>query len=79
MLFIGQAANSRTPFSIQDWSSKSVLPETEWERLIADKIGRTNFMIVLVGRSTSLAFGVVKEREGSELTIVTAASGARTI
>ena len=61
LLFVGQAKNSRTPFSIQDWSSKSVLPQAQWEKLINEKVGMTNLMIVLVGKSTSSASGVVKE------------------
>lgn len=61
LLFIGQVKNSRTPFSIQDWSSKSVLPQAQWENLINEKVGKTNLMIVLVGESTSSASGVVKE------------------
>lgn len=38
-LFAGQAkSDSPTPFIIEDWSSKSVLPEAEWEEPIAKKI-----------------------------------------
>jgi hypothetical protein len=61
MLFAGQAKNSRTPFSIQDWSSKSPLPQAEWEALIKAKINKCNFLIVLVGKSMSSAGGVAKE------------------
>ncbi len=61
LLFAGQAKNSRTPFSIQDWSSKSTLPQTQWEASIKDKINKCNMLIVLVGKSMSTATGVVKE------------------
>jgi len=61
MLFAGQAKNSRTPFSIQDWSSKSPLPQAEWQALIKAKINKCNFLIVLVGKSMSSASGVAKE------------------
>ena len=61
LLFAGQAKNSRTPFTVQDWSSKETLPQAQWERLINDKIAKTNMLIVLVGRSTYLASGVKKE------------------
>lgn len=61
MLFVGQAKNSRTPFNIQDWSSKTVLPQAKWEALLAEKIGKCNMLIVLVGKKTSTATGVVKE------------------
>ena len=60
-LFVGQAKNSRTPFNIQDWSSKEVLPQAEWEKLLADKIAKCNLLIVLAGKKTASATGVVKE------------------
>lgn len=61
LLFAGQAKNSRTPFTIQDWSSKLALPQPQWERLINSKIAATNMLIVLVGKSTYSATGVGKE------------------
>jgi hypothetical protein len=60
-LFVGQAKNSRTPFSIEDWSSKSSLPQKQWEQLIADKIKKCNILIVLVGKTMASATGVAKE------------------
>jgi hypothetical protein len=60
-LFIGQAKNSRTPFNIEDWSSKRVLPEKEWQDLIEAKIKKCNMLIVLVGPKTATATGVIKE------------------
>lgn len=61
MLFAGQAKNSKTPFNIADWSSKEALPQAIWEQRIADKISKCDLMIVLVGRQTAWATGVVKE------------------
>jgi hypothetical protein len=61
LLFVGQSKNSRTPFSIQDWSSKSSLPQSEWEALIKDKINKCNMLIVLVGKTMTSATGVAKE------------------
>lgn len=62
ILFAGQAAKeSPTPFSIEDWSSKTALPQAEWERRIRDKISQTHMLIVLVGRSMGSATGVAKE------------------
>jgi hypothetical protein len=61
LLFAGQAQNSKTPFNIEDWSSKTTLPQKEWEDLIHTKINKCNMLIVLVGRSMSTATGVVKE------------------
>ncbi|MDR3112386.1 MAG: TIR domain-containing protein [Elusimicrobiota bacterium] len=60
-LFVGQARNSRTPFSIEDWSSKSSLPLIQWEQSIADKIKKCNILIVLVGKTMASATGVAKE------------------
>lgn len=62
ILFVGQARkDSPTPFTISDWSSKSSLPQTQWEALIKDKINRCNLVIVLVGRYMASASGVGKE------------------
>jgi len=60
-LFVGQARNSKTPFSIEDWSSKSSLPEKEWEKKINEKINKCNILIVLVGKKMDSADGVKKE------------------
>jgi|SRR3989339_960119 len=61
ILFVGQAKNSKTPFNIEDWSSKSSLPQSQWEKLIEDKINRSNMLIVLVGKYMVSADGVAKE------------------
>jgi hypothetical protein len=61
LYFAGQAKNSKTPFCIQDWSSKSALPEAEWEEELKTKINKCNFVIVLVGKSMASATGVAKE------------------
>jgi hypothetical protein len=61
MLFVGQSKNSKTPFAIEDWSSKSVLAQSEWEEKIGHKISCCNLMIVLVGKTMASATGVAKE------------------
>ena len=40
LYFIGQSKNSRTPFSVQDWSAKSAMPQSQWEQIVEDKIKR---------------------------------------
>src|SRR3954452_16040956 len=61
-LFVGQATkDSPTPFTVQDWSSKSSLSQAVWEAEVEKKIAATNMCIVLVGRSISSAGGVAKE------------------
>ena len=59
--FVGQSINSKTPFNIEDWSSKSALPQSQWEKLIHEKINKCNMLIVLVGKSMASATGVAKE------------------
>ena len=61
-LFAGQAKkDSPTPFTLEDWSSKSELPEDEWEDFISKKIRGCHLMIVLVGKSMGSTYGVVAE------------------
>lgn len=61
-LFVGQCStNSPTPFSVQDWSSSSSLPQAEWEKKLKAKINNCHMMIVLVGKSMWSASGVAKE------------------
>ena len=50
-LFVGQSKNSKTPFSIEDWSAKSSMPQSEWEALIKEKINKCNMLIVLSGQT----------------------------
>lgn len=61
VLFVGQSKNSKTPFKIEDWSSKSSLPQKEWEKIIKDKINNCNMLIVLSGKTMASATGVAKE------------------
>ncbi len=60
-LFVGQSKNSKTPFSIQDWSAKSSMPQHEWEEIVEDKINKCNMLIVLCGQTMASAIGVSKE------------------
>jgi hypothetical protein len=60
-LFVGQSKNSKTPFSIQDWSAKSSMPQSKWEAIVKDKINKSNMLIVLVGKTMASATGVAKE------------------
>lgn len=59
--FVGQSKNSRTPFSISDWSAKSSMPQSKWEEIVKDKINKCHLMIVLVGSYMASASGVRKE------------------
>lgn len=60
-LFVGQSKNSKTPFSIQDWSAKSSMPQSQWEAIVKEKINKSNMLTVLVGKTMASATGVAKE------------------
>jgi CHASE2 domain-containing sensor protein len=60
-LFAGQVKNSKTPFSIHDWSAKSSMPQSQWEKIVKEKINKCNMLIVLVGKYMASATGVAKE------------------
>lgn len=61
ILFVGQSKNSKTPFSIQDWSAKSAMPQSQWEKIVEEKIKKCNMVIVLVGKYMPSSVGVKKE------------------
>lgn len=61
VLFAGQSKHSKTPFSVQDWSSKEELAQSKWEAELKAKINKCNLMVVLVGKNTYWATGVAKE------------------
>lgn len=60
-LFIGQSRLSKSPFNIEDWSSKSSLPQGQWEAIVKEKINKCHILIVLVGKTMASATGVNKE------------------
>jgi hypothetical protein len=61
-LFAGQAKkDSPTPFTVQDWSSRSVLPQKTWQEEMKKRIGATNMCVVFVGRHMMSATGVAAE------------------
>jgi hypothetical protein len=61
ILFCGQTYLSSIPFDVEDWSSKEVLPQKIWEQTIELKVAKCHTLIVLVGKRTSAASGVIKE------------------
>ena len=60
-LFVGKIKNSMTPFSVEDWFSKEILFQSQWERLIKENIRKFHLMIVLIGNSMASVTGVKKE------------------
>ena len=61
VLFVGQGKNSKTPFSMQDWSAKSSMAQSKWEAIVKEKINKCNVVIVLSGKTMASATGVSKE------------------
>ncbi len=61
ILFVGQLKSSKTPFSIEDWSAKSSMPQSQWEAFVKGKINKCNMLIVLSGKTMASATGVSKE------------------
>jgi hypothetical protein len=61
VLFVGQSKNSKTLFSIQDWSAKSSMAQPKWEAIVKEKINKCNMVIVLSGKTMASASGVSKE------------------
>ena len=60
-LLIGQAKNPDSPFSLDDWSTKSASPT--WNTDARNRISRSDQVIVLCGRHMRSAAGVNVEIE----------------
>ncbi|MCK6593657.1 MAG: DUF2325 domain-containing protein [Bacteriovoracaceae bacterium] len=56
-----QAKNSDSPFEIFDCSLKEAAPEKDWEEKAEAKIKASDLVIVMVGKGTHKASGVLKE------------------
>lgn len=60
-LFVGQCRNPKTPFEIVDHSLQEAAPEEEWMEHAAEAIARSELVVVLLGRHTWRAQGVLAE------------------
>ena len=58
---IGQAKLPDSPFEVADWSMKEAAPERSWQREAEARIKRSDIVMVMVGRYTHRAPGVLKE------------------
>jgi hypothetical protein len=58
---LGQARLPDSPFEVVDHSLKEAAPERNWEAKAKAAIARSDVVIVMVGRSTHRAQGVLKE------------------
>ncbi len=58
---LGQAKHSDSPFEVIDHSLHEAAPERDWERTARAAINRADIVLVMVGRQTHRAHGVLKE------------------
>lgn len=58
---IGQSEKPDSPFEVADWSMKEAAPQKEWEDDARNRINRSDLVVVMVGRLTYKAPGVLKE------------------
>jgi hypothetical protein len=61
LAFSAQAKNDKISFEFADFSCKETLPQSQWEKLIKDKINTCNVLLVLVSTHSVQATGVKKE------------------
>ncbi len=59
--FISQAKHPDSPFSVNDYSLKEAHPDSEWLSKAQSAIDRCDVFIVLLGKNTYKAPGVLKE------------------
>lgn len=58
---MGQAKLPTSPFSGADWSMKEAAPQRNWEEVAERRIKQCDIVLVMVGRHTHKASGVLKE------------------
>lgn len=58
---LGQAKLADSPFEVTNHSLKEAAAESDWERKASAAIGRSEIVLVMVGRDTYRAHGVLKE------------------
>ena len=60
-LMAGQLKSQTAPFQAAEWSRKVAAPQANWEGEAEERIKRSDVVIVLVGKKTYKAPGVLKE------------------
>lgn len=66
-LLIGQSLHADSPFEVTDGSLLEAAPERDWQTKARAAIKRADLVIVLVGRHTHRAVGVLREIEMARL------------
>ncbi len=60
-MMAGQAKLPDSPFTMADWSMKEAAPQRDWKAEAEARIKRSDVVIVMVGKSTHKAPGVLAE------------------
>lgn len=60
-LLIGQSRHAESPFDVADWSLKEAAPEANWKTKASRAIGQADLVVILLGRETYRAPGVLEE------------------
>jgi hypothetical protein len=53
--FIGEIGSCSRTFNVDDWSVERMSPREEWDKIVRSKIGRCDFLIVLVAAGMKTA------------------------
>ena len=53
--FFGEIDSCSQPFKVDDWSAERRSPREDWDKLVHSKIGRCDFVIVLVAENMECA------------------------
>jgi hypothetical protein len=59
--FLGQQLRSSPRFTVENWSMKEAAPEHLWKDEARKRINRSDVVLVVVGRHTHRAVGVLEE------------------
>lgn len=59
----GQLANPRSPFEVENWAMKEAAPAKLWPEEARRRINRSDVVLVVLGKDTHRASGVLKEVE----------------
>lgn len=84
IFMIGQSKLENSPFTISDWSLKEEQKESEWAQKARAKIKCSDIVMVLLGKETHKASGVLKEvkmanEEGIKLVQIICCDGYKSV
>ena len=59
--FVAELSACKTPLTVENWSREGQSPRVEWQKQVQDQIGRSDIVIVLVGKDAAKAANVSSE------------------